>query len=121
LPIIVPLISTPLTGYGNYALKPWRSLLKTLDCLLVALRQKAGRFRDDTPIYKAKANKATAEAKIEYHSIAEGLQRKQEEARTKLQELRAASDDAWEELKAGGENAWTELKTAFHGAAAKFK
>ena len=72
-------------------------------------------------LYKAKAERATAEAKIEYCKITETLQRKQEEGRTQLQKLQAASDDAWGELKTGGEHAWTEMKTAFHAAAAKFK
>jgi hypothetical protein len=38
-----------------------------------------------------------------------------------LQELRAASDDAWEDLKTGAENVWTEVKTAFQNAATRFK
>jgi predicted ATP-binding protein involved in virulence len=72
-------------------------------------------------LFQAKADKATAEAKIEYYKITEALQRKQDEARTKLQELKDAGDDAWEDLKAGGEKAWAEIKTAFHAAASKFK
>lgn len=72
-------------------------------------------------LFKAKADKATAAAKIEYCEITEALQRKHDEARTKLQELKAASDDAWEDLKSGAEHAWTDVKTAFHSAAAKFK
>jgi hypothetical protein len=72
-------------------------------------------------LYKAKADRATAEAKIEYCKITETLQHKQEEGRTKLQELKASSDEAWGELKTGGENAWTEIKVAFHAASAKFK
>ena len=72
-------------------------------------------------LFKAKADKATAEAKIEYYEITEALQHKHDEARTKLQELKAAGDEAWEDLKAGAENAWIEVKTAFHSAASKFK
>lgn len=72
-------------------------------------------------LFKAKADKATAEAKIEYYKTIDALQRKEEEARTKLQGLKAAGDEAWEDLKAGAENAWTEIKTAFHSAASKFK
>jgi hypothetical protein len=70
---------------------------------------------------KAKADKARAEAKIEYYKTIETLQGKQDAARTKLQELRTAGDDAWEDLKTGAENVWTEVKTAFNSAASRFK
>ena len=43
------------------------------------------------------------------------------EARTKLQELKTAGDEAWEDLKAEAETAWTELKAAFHESISKFK
>ncbi len=72
-------------------------------------------------LFKAKGEKATASAKVEYYEIIEALQRKHDEAGKKLQKLNAASDEAWEELKAGAENVWTEVKTAFLNAVSKFK
>jgi hypothetical protein len=72
-------------------------------------------------LYKAKADKATAEAKIEYNQITEALQRQHNEAMAKLQELKDASDEAWEEVKVGAEKAWTEIKTAFQVVAPVFK
>ena len=72
-------------------------------------------------LLKAKADKAKAEAKIEYYKTIEILQAKQDAAGTKLQELRTAGDDAWEDLKAGAENVWTEVKTAFQSATSRFK
>ena len=72
-------------------------------------------------LLNAKADKAKAEAKIEYYKTIETLQGKQDAARTKLQELRTAGDDAWEDLKTGAENVWTEVKTAFQSAASRFK
>lgn len=74
-----------------------------------------------TALLKAKADKAKAEAKIEYYKAIEALQYRQEVAKTKLQELKVAGDDAWEEVKTGVEKAWEEVKTAFHSAASKFK
>jgi multidrug resistance efflux pump len=68
-------------------------------------------------LLKAKADKAKAEAKIEYYKTIETLQGKQDGASTKLQELRAAGDDAWEDIKTGAENVWT----AFNSAASRFK
>ena len=72
-------------------------------------------------LYKAKADKATAAAKIEYCEIAESLQKKQDEARAKLQALQAAGSGAWEELKNGLELAWAEIGTAFRNAASQLK
>ena len=72
-------------------------------------------------LLKARADKAKAEAKIEYYKTIEALQHRQDEARAKLHELKTAGDEAWEDLKTGAEKAWAEVKTAFHEATAKFK
>ena len=45
-------------------------------------------------LIKARADKAKAEAKIEYYKTTEALQHKQEEAGTKLHELKTAGDEA---------------------------
>jgi hypothetical protein len=65
--------------------------------------------------------KARAGAKIEYYKTIEALQHRRDEARTKLDGLKTAGDEAWEDLKTGAEKAWNEVKTAFHIAASKFK
>ena len=72
-------------------------------------------------LLKARADKARAEAKVEYYKTIEALQHKQDEARTKLHELKTAGDEAWEDLKTAAEKAWDEVKAAFHSAASKFK
>jgi hypothetical protein len=72
-------------------------------------------------LLKAKADNAKADAKIEYHKTIDALQRKQHKAKTKLQELKTAGDEAWEDVKAGAEKAWAEVKTAFHDATSRFK
>jgi multidrug resistance efflux pump len=72
-------------------------------------------------LLKAKADTARAEAKIEYYKTIETLQSKQDAARTKLQELRAAGDDAWEDLKTGSEKVWADVKTAFQSSVSRFK
>jgi hypothetical protein len=72
-------------------------------------------------LLKAKADKGKAEVKIEYYKTIEALQHRQDEARTKLHELKTAGDEAWEDIKTGAEKAWDEVKTAFNIAASKFK
>jgi hypothetical protein len=78
-------------------------------------------WNSEIALLKTKADKATAEAKIEYYKVIEAFQRKQETAMMKLQELRAAGDDGWEDLKVGAEKAWAQVKTAFESAASRFK
>ena len=72
-------------------------------------------------LLRAKAETVKAEAKVEFYAKIDALQHKRDSAGTKLQELKAAGDEAWEELKTGAEKAWAEVKTAFHDAASKFK
>lgn len=72
-------------------------------------------------LLKAKADNAKADARIEYIKTIDALQRKQNEAATKLRELKAAGDEAWEDLKTGAEKAWADVKTAYHDASSRFK
>jgi hypothetical protein len=72
-------------------------------------------------LLKARADKAKAGAKIEYYKTIEALQRRQDEARAKLDELKAAGDETLEDLKTGAEKAWAEVKTAFHKATSTSK
>jgi multidrug resistance efflux pump len=72
-------------------------------------------------LLKARADKVKADAKIQYYKNIEALEHKQKEAGTKLHELKAAGDEAWEDVKIGAEKAWDEVKAAYHSAASKFK
>lgn len=72
-------------------------------------------------LLKAKADKAKADARIEYYKNIEALENKQQEAGTRLQAMKAAGDDAWEELKTGAEKTWDEVKAAYHNVVSKLK
>ena len=72
-------------------------------------------------LLKAKAEKAKADVRIDYYNTIEALEQKQDKAKTKLQELQTAGDEAWEAVKTGAEKAWAEVKTAYHDAVSKFK
>ncbi len=60
---------------------------------------------------KAKAEKATAQGKLEYQKHLEASQAKHEAANRKLDELKSAGEERWQALKAGVEGAWNEFKT----------
>jgi predicted ATP-binding protein involved in virulence len=72
-------------------------------------------------LLKAKADNARADAKIDYYKTIDALEHKEKEAKTKLQELRTAGDEAWEAVKVGIEKTWAEVKAAYHEGASKFK
>lgn len=72
-------------------------------------------------LLKAKADKAKADARIEYYKNIEALEHKQTEAGSRLQELKSAGDEAWEEVKTGAEKTWDEVKAAYHNVVSKFK
>jgi len=72
-------------------------------------------------LLKAKAENAKADAKIDYYKTIETLERNQDKAKTKFQELKISGDEAWESVKGGAEKTWAEVKAAYHDAVSKFK
>ena len=70
---------------------------------------------------KAKAETLEAEQKVKYYEEIEDLRIKQQRVQTKLDEIRSASDSAWEEVKTGVELAWKELQVSVDRAVDKFR
>lgn len=70
---------------------------------------------------KARADKAEAEAQLEYYKQIESLRAMQQNAHTKLLDLKQAGDTAWEDMKAGMDQAWNSLGTAIRSASNRFK
>lgn len=68
-----------------------------------------------------KADKAQADAQLEYYKEIEELRAMQEAASSKLTELKEASNDAWEDLKTGIDRAWSTLGNALKSANSRFK
>ena len=70
---------------------------------------------------KARADKAGAEARLEYYKHVESLQAKHKAAKRKLDEFKETGDDAWEDLKDGMENAWSDLSNGVKSVMSRFK
>ncbi|GGD78675.1 coiled coil domain-containing protein [Lacimicrobium alkaliphilum] len=70
---------------------------------------------------RAKADQAEADAQLEYYQQIETLREKQQESSRKLEELKAASDDAWQDMKAGIDSAWDSLGRSLESAKSRFK
>ncbi|MFZ5449509.1 MAG: coiled coil domain-containing protein [Thermodesulfobacteriota bacterium] len=71
--------------------------------------------------YKAKADKASADIKIQMYQQIDRLRAQKEAAQQKLDEIKAASGDSWETLKAGSEKALDEVRKTWETLISKFK
>ena len=71
----------------------------------------------------AQGQSATARAEIvhDYGQALDGFQHKHTEALTRLKELKASGDDAWDDLVAGLEKILVEGRGACHNAVSRFK
>lgn len=85
------------------------------------LQAQLDEWRAEIDQLKAKADKADAEAQLEYYKEIEELRTMQETVYRKLDELRDASDDAWEDIKAGVDNALDSLGSALKSATSRFQ
>lgn len=81
-----------------------------------SLDAQLAQWKADLDILKAKAKRAEVGALVHYDQAIDLLQRKQEEASQQVEELKAASEEAWEQVKAGTEKTWEEIKDAFKSA-----
>lgn len=70
---------------------------------------------------KGKAAEVQADMKLEYLSQLENLEKKRDEYAKKHDQLKQASEHAWEDLKTGTENVWDDLKDAVDKATKRFK
>ena len=78
-------------------------------------------WRAKIDVLKAKADKLEAGQRAKYYERIESLRHKQKAASAKLDELRHASEGAWEDVKTGMEMAWEDMKLAIEEAGKKFK
>ena len=95
--------------------------MKTKDAYVKKVQAQLDELDADIKKLKARADKAGANAQLEYKKQIETLKRKQQKAGDKLAELKASSDDAWEDLREGLDAAKTSLSSAIKSATARFK
>ena len=69
----------------------------------------------------AKAQKATAEARISFENELESLKSKRASAHKTFEELGKVGETAWEDLKDRVEQGWHDMSKAIDKAASRFK
>lgn len=80
------------------------------------LEAQLAQWKAEIDVLKAKAKRTEVDAMVNYDKVIENLQHKHSEAGTRLQQLKTASDEAWESLKTSTEKAWEEIKGLFQGS-----
>ena len=91
------------------------------DAYIQKIEAQLEEWKSEIDKIKAKADKADAEAKLEYYEQIEELRTKQQAAQEKFTQLKDAGEDAWEDLKAGVELAGVSLAEAIKSASSRFK
>ena len=79
------------------------------------------KWDDDIDKLEAKAQKAKADVRADYHKQIQDIRDKKKAAQGRLQEVKHAGEEAWEDLKSGAEEAYDSIKNAFQSAMSKFK
>lgn len=101
--------------------KPVGGDMNTREEYIQKLKSKLDEWNDDLATLETKAEKAEGDLKKEYSKQIEAIKERRQEAMRKLDELRSASEDAWEDLKEGIETSWEAMGKAVKEAVARFK
>ena len=72
-------------------------------------------------VLKAQAEKATAQAKIDFTSHVNSVQERFEAAKAKLNHLGKSTDATWHDVKKEADKAWHDIEHALEGALAAVK
>ncbi|OGT88263.1 MAG: hypothetical protein A2286_12110 [Gammaproteobacteria bacterium RIFOXYA12_FULL_61_12] len=95
--------------------------MKTRDEYIEDLAAELKEWSAEIDLLTAKIESVAAHTKLKYIEEIEALCIKQQAAAGKIQELKAASGDAWESVRATSDKVWDELRVGLAVAVAKFK
>jgi outer membrane murein-binding lipoprotein Lpp len=91
------------------------------DVYVQKMKSKLDEWNADIDKLAAKVEAAEADTKIAYRTQIENLRAKHAAAGQKLEELRTASEGAWEDMRSGIESAWLAIGSAVKDALSRFK
>jgi hypothetical protein len=95
--------------------------MKTKEEYIESLTTELKEWSAEIDVLNAKAEIAAEDVKIKYREEIEALRAKERVATEKLQELQAASGDAWHAVKDTAEHVWHDLRTGLASVVSKFK
>jgi uncharacterized coiled-coil DUF342 family protein len=86
--------------------------MKSQDEYINKMKAKLDQLDAKIDVWKAKADEASSDVKIEYNEKIEELRQERKEGEAWLEKVSDASDDAWESIKDGFESAYERMKKA---------
>ena len=90
------------------------------DAYVQKMKAKLDEWNAEIAALEAKARGAQADARVEHEKHIAELRAERDQARARLDKLRAAGDDAWDDLAAGMEKAWRSLSDSVKSARSRF-
>lgn len=78
-------------------------------------------WKADIDKLRARADSASADAKLDLLEQIDRLRSKRDEARDRLDEIRKAGEDSWKDLRDRSEKAWGDLSTGIREALNRFR
>lgn len=69
---------------------------------------------------RAKADKASADARLQYDKQVDELVEQQKKGKAKLRELQDANEQAWSDMRQGMERAWDDMGKAWKDAMSRY-
>lgn len=82
------------------------------DAYLAKLKARLDVWNTELDQLEAKASEAGADTRIKYQEQVGNIRQQRDEAKSKLDEIKNASGDAWEHLKQGADDTWKRLEEA---------
>ena len=95
--------------------------MKTKEEYIDSLSAELKEWSAEIDVLNAKAEIAAEDVKLQYYAEIAALKAKEGVAKEKLQELQAASGDAWDAVKETAEHVWHDLRTGLASVVSKFK
>lgn len=85
------------------------------------LKSQIDEWNDEIKKMEALAEKAQADAKVQYEENLQKLRRQRDEAHQKMRELHQASDSAWDDMRKAAEDMWANMDAAIKKAWSRYR
>jgi hypothetical protein len=95
--------------------------MSTKEAYRKKLEAQLKQWDEKVDVLTAKAQKASAEARIKYKNELENLKAKRATLQRTLEELGTRSEHAWEDVKNGAEETWAAMSKALERISSRFK
>jgi hypothetical protein len=118
---VIPLTDHRAIHGRRWGADDWEGKMSKREAYEHKLQAQLDEWAAEIQKLKARAERAEAEAQLEYYRQIDRLKEEQQKAQAQLDELRQASEQAWDDLRAGVERAWEDFGQAVKKATSRFE